>query len=443
MKNIIVFGAGLVSRPLVRYLLEKGYNVTIATRTVSKGLELLEKCNNKNKGNVVEINVEKPDEIKKIKEMIKENDIVVSLLPYVYHPIIGEICTDLCKDMVTTSYVSEKMQALNQKAVDSSIIILNEIGLDPGIDHMSAMKIIDKVHKDNGKIKSFYSYCGGLPAPEYNNPCGYKFSWSPVGVLRAGKNDAKYLKNGNEIIVKKEKLFESYHIVNIPGIGTMEVYPNRDSISYIKKYGIEETETMYRGTLRYPGWCETMKKIIEIGMLDETTKNRFDDITIRDLVAKLIDAKNKKNVKEELIKKLKIDEKSDIMRRFEYIGLFGEDKISLGESTILEAFAWLLSKKLKYEKGEKDMIVLHHQFIAEYDEKKEEIISTLILFGNEDTAMAKTVSLPAAIAVKLIAEKKIHLTGVHIPTRYEIYEQVMNELEKYDIKFDEKNFTVS
>ncbi len=432
MKKALVLGAGLVTKPLVKYLLDSGYRVEAASRTVSKAESLIEGHPN---GYAVQLDV---NDKMRLKDLIKNSDIVISLLPYIHHVTVAEICIQEKKNMVTASYVSDKMQKLDEKAVNAGIIILNEVGLDPGIDHMSAMKIIHRVKKKGGKIISFCSYCGGLPAPEANtNPFGYKFSWSPRGVVLAAKNNAKYLKDGKEVFVPSEELFDDCSIINVPSLGDFETYPNRDSIPYIEKYGINGTETMFRGTLRNIGWCKTWKKIVDLGFLNEKTIG-MTGLSFREFVGKLIN-KNE-DTKRKVAEYLKIDENSEIMKRFEWLGLLSDEKLPVTQGSALDVLSAQLLKKLQYENNECDMVVLHHEFIAEYESKKERINSTLIDFGipDGDSSMARTVGLPAAIATKLVLEGKIDVKGVQIPTIPTIYEPILNELEKLGITFRER-----
>jgi saccharopine dehydrogenase-like NADP-dependent oxidoreductase len=347
--------------------------------------------------------------------------------------------------MITTSYVSKPMQQLDKEAKEAGIIILNEIGLDPGIDHMSAMRIIHRIQDNGGTVTGFRSYCCGLPAPEANtNPFGYKFSWSPRGVLLAMKNEGRYMENGKEIVIPPEELFQKFTTITIEGAGEFEAYPNRDSLDYIDKYGIHTTKTMYRGTLRNIGWCPTWKKMIELGLLDLKERDDVAGLTWAGLLKKLVGCSPDADVKIETAKFLKLKEESDIIKRMQWLGLFSEDPLPLQKGSLLDILCALLVKKLAYEEGERDMIILHHEFEAEYPDKKQKITSTLIDFGIPagDTSMARTVSLPAAIATKLIMEGKIEFKGVHIPTSPAVYNPVLDELEQYNIKFREKTETL-
>jgi saccharopine dehydrogenase (NADP+, L-glutamate forming)/spermidine synthase len=433
MKKVLVLGAGLVARPLVQYLLDQDFEVRVASRTLSKAEGLI---GGHPRGEPHQLDV---TDTAALEGLVTEADLVISLLPYVHHVTVANLCIKHKKNMVTTSYVSEAMRALDRDARDAGIIILNEIGLDPGIDHMSAMRVIDEVHNGGGKVASFHSYCGGLPAPEANtNPLGYKFSWSPRGVLLAMKNSARYLRDGQEIVIPAEELFDHYWTVKIEGLGEFEAYPNRDSIPYIETYGIPEAETMYRGTLRNLGWCETWKRLVKLGFLNEEEQD-LRGLTYADFVRRLI-GDGSGDLKHDLATHLRIEEDSEVMKKIEWLGLLSDDPLPLERGWALDVIAARLLEKLQYEENERDMIDLQHEFIAAYPDRKEKIISTLIAFGipGGDTSMARTVGLPAAIGAKLILHGEIKLTGVQIPVAPEVYEPVLTELEGQGIEFKEK-----
>ncbi|MFQ6033358.1 MAG: saccharopine dehydrogenase C-terminal domain-containing protein [Candidatus Bipolaricaulia bacterium] len=438
MKRVLVLGAGLVARPLVQYLLDQGFHVRVASRTLSKAEGLI---GGHPQGEARRLDV---TDTATLDKLVEEADLAISLLPYVHHVTVAQLCIKHRKNMVTTSYISEAMRALDQEVKEAGIIILNEIGLDPGIDHMEAMRIIDDVHGNGGKIASFYSYCGGLPAPEANtNPFGYKFSWSPRGVVLAAKNSARYLKDGEEISIPGEELFDHYWTVKIEGLGEFEAYPNRDSIPYIETYGIPEAETMYRGTLRNPGWCATWKRFVELGLLDEEEQD-LRGLTWAGFMRRLIGGRSG-DLKSELAAHLGIEEGSDVMKKFEWLGLLSEEPLPLERGSALDLLAAKLLEKLQYEEGERDMIVLQHEFVARYPDRREKIISTLIDFGipGEETSMARTVGLPAAIGAKLILQGEIGLKGVQVPVVPEIYRPVLAELEEQGIEFQERREVVA
>ena len=441
MKNVLVLGAGLVSKPGVRYLLnQKNIFVTVASRTVSKAEDLIKGFTN---GKAIQLNVEKEEQLA---ELIKSNDIIISLLPWIHHLKVAKLCLKHNKHMATTSYVSEDMQKLDDEARSKNLLFLNEIGVDPGIDHMSAMKIIDEVYEKGGKVVNFYSYCGGLPAPDDNdNPFGYKFSWSPRGVVLASRNSAKFLENGKVVNIEGKDLFLNYRVEEIKGLGKFEVYPNRNSIPYKDLYNLKDAQTVMRGTYRNLGWCDTLKKMVDLGLINEDKKSSLKEITYRKMMADLVGAKDDSNVQKKVAEKLNIDVNSEIIKRFEWLGLFSDKKVT-DQDNHLDILSDLLQEKLVFKNKEKDMIILQHKFTVENADKTKDLItSTLIDFGEalKESSMARTVSLPLAIGVRFMAEGKFNLTGVQIPIHKQIYEPVLKELENLGIKMDEKKYKLN
>ncbi len=433
MKHVLLLGAGLVTRPLVNYLLDQpNIELTIASRTLSKAEKLIA---GHPRGEAKALNVKEPGGLR---ALIPQADLVISLLPYIYHVQVAELCVAYGKHLVTTSYVKEAMSDLDQAAKKAGVILLNEIGLDPGLDHMSAMKVIHQVQKAGGTITSFRSYCGGLPAPEANdNPFGYKFSWSPRGVVLAGRNPARWLENGQEIAVPGEELF-AHHWPKPVAELELEAYPNRDAFPYIDLYGLEGIETMFRGTLRYPGWCQTWYHLAQLGWIDERQRDDLAGLSFAQLLARLIGKPDTQTLKADLAAHLDLPADSDVIARMAWLGLLSDMPIA-EKNSLLDVLAAQLMEKLQYRPGERDMIVLHHEFVAEYPDRKEAITSTLIDYGEPggDTSMARTVGLPAAIATRLILAGEITVTGVHIPVIPEIYEPVLAELEDMGIGFEE------
>jgi len=435
MKKVLILGAGLVARPLVRYLLDQpDFRVEVASRTVSKAEKLIE---GHPRGVAKELNLKSEEALK---SEVAGADLVISMVPYAFHPKVAELCIAHKKQMVTTSYVSDAMKKLDADARKAGIIILNELGLDPGIDHMEAMRLIHEIHDKGGKLVGFISFCGGLPAPEANtNPFGYKFSWSPTGVLLAGKNSAQYLHDGEEVFIPSEKLFESYSLRSIEGLGVFEGYPNRNSLPYLGLYGVPETKTMLRGTLRNVGWCETIRTLVRLNVLDQEEKD-WTGLTFADFLRKLLGTRAK-DLKKAVSERLGISPGLAILRRLEWLGLFSDESLPLQKGSALDIISARMTAKLAYLPGERDMIVLQHEFFASYPKAgKEKIVSTLIDFGipGGDSSMARTVGLPAAIGTKLILEGKIRETGVHIPVSPEIYLPILAELKGLNIAFKEK-----
>jgi saccharopine dehydrogenase-like NADP-dependent oxidoreductase len=441
MKNILVLGAGLVSKPGVTYLLkQKNISVTVASRTVSKAENLIKGFTN---GKAVQLNVENKEQLA---QLIKANDIIVSLLPWVHHLKVAKLCLKHSKHMATTSYVSDDMKKLDDEAKSKNLLFLNEIGVDPGIDHMSAMKIIDEVYENGGKVVHFYSYCGGLPAPEDNdNPFGYKFSWSPKGVVLASRNSAQFLENGKIVAIEGKNLFLNYRIEEIKGLGKFEVYPNRNSLPYKDLYNLKDAQTVMRGTYRNLGWCDTLKKMVDLGLINEEKQNNLKGITYRKMMADMVEAKDDANLEKKVAEKLKLDRNSEVMKRFEWLGLFSDKKVPDFDNR-LDILSELLQEKLVFKNKEKDMLILQHKFTVENADKTKDLItSTLIDFGEalKESSMARTVSLPLAIGVRFMAEGKFNLIGVQIPIHKQIYEPVLKELETLGIKMDEKKYRLN
>jgi saccharopine dehydrogenase-like NADP-dependent oxidoreductase len=434
MKKILILGAGLVVKPMVEYLLRHNLRVMIATTTKEKADRMI---NGNPLGSAVRWSTE---EVPALEKMVNENDVVVSLLPYKHHVLVAKSCLKYKKPLVTTSYVSAEMQALDRDARDSGILLLNEIGLDPGIDHMTAMKIIDHIHGLGGKVKEFYSLCGALPAPQdADNPLRYKFSWSPKGVIMASRNGAKYLKKGRIIEIEPADLFRDRFTYNFPGLGPLEVYPNRDSVSYIGIYGIHEAETMYRGTFRYKGWCETLDVMKHLNLLDDT-KADFSGGDYADFLSSVAGV-DKSDIKKRIALKLGINENSDAVRSLEWLGFFSDEKLSYSVSSPFEITSDIMIRKMALSPDDNDTVIMQHVFLAEYPDGKREVIkSSMIDYGSpsDNTAVARTVALPASIAVKMILDDKFNLTGVHRPVVPQIYEPVIKELKGLDIEMKEE-----
>jgi len=432
-KKILILGAGLVTRPAVEYLSKAGFAVTVASRTVAKGEALVEGVED---GRAQAFNVA-DDNL--LEELVAETDLAMSLLPATYHVNVARACLAHHKPLVTASYVSAEMKSLDAQAKEAGVLLLNELGLDPGIDHMSAMRVIHRVEAAGGKVVSFKSYCGGLPAADANtNPWGYKFSWSPRGVVVAGTNSARYLQDGKEVNIPGPELFANHWYVEVPGAGTFEAYPNRDSMSYIGIYGLDDVQTMLRGTLRYKGWCDCWKALVDLGVLNLEKRNDLAGKTYRALVTSLVPNAKEETLEEDLARHLGLDSKGDVLDRWKWLGLLSDEPVP-DEPTLLDVLSHRLQEKLQYAPGERDLIVLHHQFVADYGQRKQTITSTMVDEGipNGHSAMARTVTLPAAVGAKLILEGKLPLTGVKIPVEQAIYEPILAELEEMGISCHE------
>ncbi len=436
MKNILVLGAGLVARPAVRYLLDQPeLVVSLADQDIEKARAVIGR---NDRGTALQADVRDSDALSRL---VAAADIVVSLLPWTLHPLIARLCIEHKKHLVTASYVKEEMRAMDAPARERGLLFLNEVGVDPGLDHMAAMQVIDGVRDRGGQVVAFYSYCGGLPAlKNNNNPLGYKFSWSPEGAVLSAINDGRYLEDGHIIEIPSSQLFEHYWLKNVPGAGVFEAYVNRDALPYRKLYGIESVRSIYRGTLRNIGYCETWDYFKKLGLLNRQMKFDFSEVSPRQMMANIINT-DREDVAEAVADYLHIPPYSLTIKKLQWLGLFSDSRLPLGLASVFEMFAYLLKKKLVYAHGESDLLVQHHEFETAYPGgDAERIQSTLIHVGDPDgdTAMSRTVGLPVAIATRLIAEGNLNLTGVQIPVSRQIYEPVLAELAKWGIRFVER-----
>lgn len=434
MSKILILGAGMVARPIIRHLLERDYFVTVASNTSDRAADMIAGHPN---GKVVDWDI---DDKAKLSLMIENHDITVSLLPYVYHVDVARVCVEHGKHMVTTSYVKPEMQNLDAQVKAKNLVFLNEIGLDPGIDHMSAMKIIDHVHNKGGKIDAFYSLCGALPAPDsIDNPFAYKFSWSPRGVLLAGNNDAHYLKNGKVVDIPTAGLFRDIFVVDFPGVGPLEAYPNRNSTDYMDIYGIPEAKTVFRGTFRFKGWCESLDLMKKLRLISPETID-VTGLTYAGMLAKVNSVDGSGNVRQNIADKLGIPADSYALNALGWLGWFSTESLNVKQTSTFDVSADLMLGKMTIGENDRDMIVLQHTFKASYPDGSAEVIRSRMLdYGSPqtDTAIARTVALPAAIAVEMILKGEIKVSGIYRPVIPEIYNPVLQNLEKLGIVMEE------
>ena len=432
VQNILVLGAGMIAGPLVRDLLAHGYGVTVTSLALDDAVRLVD---GHPAGKALALDLS--DEAA-LAALVGSHDLVISLVPYTFHPLVAKHCLECSRNLVTASYVSPAMSALDAEARARDLIFLNEIGLDPGIDHMSAMRIIDDVHARGGVVRHFRSYCGGLPAPDANdNPFGYKFSWSPRGVLMATANAARFRHDGHEVVVAPKDLFRNMHLLHVPGAGDFEAYANRDSTEYAVVYGLgAELQTIFRGTLRNIGWCDTMHNLVKIGMTDPVSRDS-GGTTCAHFVRRVLGAGPADDLRLAAAARMGVPADSLPPWNMHWLGLFSDRHLDAEHLSPLDVLSELMQDKLRYLPGERDMVVMFHEFKAWFPRRQryERLTSSLVDFGipHGETSMSRTVSLPAAIAARLILEGKIKGRGVLRPVTPEIYNPVLDALAELDI----------
>lgn len=437
MNRVLVLGTGYVVKPLVDYFLDKcKYEVLVASRDNNhSGLIIA----GRPLGKRILWHATPPYD--ELDNMVKDVDLVVSMIPPSMHMIVAKACIKHKVNMVTTSYVSPEMKALDTEAKEAGIVILNEIGEDPGIDHMGAMQMINLIRAEGGELISFASYGSGIPSFEHNNnPYGYKFSWSPRGLIHAAQTPAVYIEDGEEVMVSGEDLLYSSWLVDVDGLGTFETYPNRDSRNYLEDYGIQGISHFYRGLLRHPGYCNSIQSKKDLNLLDDTESHSFEGTTYKQFMAVLIGAEENNDIKQAVADKLKLHISSDIMKQLQWLGLFDDTLIPISKGSNADLLLDLMQKKMFYEDHEKDMIIVHNEAIVELENRIEKRIATMKVEGRPFgySAMARAVSLPAAIASRLILEGTIRSKGVLKPIKEEIYKPVLAELAENGYKFENK-----
>lgn len=443
MKKILVIGAGRSATVLIDYLLTQSEKYNWKVTVVDNNVKLAEqKVHHHPNGAFDELDI---FDVKKRQTLIKDHDFVISMLPASMHTEVAEDCVRFGKSMATASYVSDSMRALDKYAKEKNIVLFNEIGLDPGIDHASAMKIIDDIHRQGGKIITFKSYCGGLIAPECNdNPWGYKISWNPRNVVMAGNSTAEYLFDGKIKLLPYQRLFENHENISVENF-VFDAYANRNSIQYVDAYRIPEVKNILRGTLRYEGFCKAWNIIVNLGLTDDTVAiDRLNEISYKEWVEMFLPFGNK-SAKEKLkdIFKERIDDK--VFEKLEYLNLFSDEKIKhISKGTSAMILQSLMEEKLKLKPEDRDWTVMYHYFEYELNGNRYALESYFDDKGRDNihTSMAKTVGLPLGITVKNYLNEKIKLTGVQIPTIPEIYLPLLEELQSYGITFKEKKYNL-
>ena len=433
-----MLGAGRSTSVLIHYLLEHASQWSAVITVGDQSYEAaLAKVENHSSGNAVAFDaMNEPLR----KEQIAGHDIIVSMLPPAMHLLVAQDCIHFKKHLLTASYVSPELQLLNEEVKKAGLLFMCEMGLDPGIDHMSAMKIIHGIQMNGGEIISFKSGTGGLVAPEYDdNPWHYKITWNPRNVVLAGQSTAQYLENGIQKFVPYHRIFTTTEKFKITNFGKFEAYPNRDSLAYISKYRLSGIKTILRLTLRKEGFCEAWDALVQLGLTEDSyVLPKTNHMTYSEWLEGYLPEKKKwkgKSLRTRVSKFL--DAKDGTIERMEWLGLFSNEKIPLESGTPAQILQELIERKWRMEPADNDMIIMRHEIDYILEGKKLNNVSTLILKGEDatHTAMAKTVGLPLGIMVRLLLQYEVFLTGVHIPVMTQVYEPVLKELETYGINF--------
>ena len=441
MKTILLFGAGKSATVLIEFLIAEAavnqWKIVIAD--ADKNL-ILSKTNNAPQTEAVAVDINKAEQRS---ALVQQADIVISMMPPALHFLVAQDCLEHGKHLLTASYVDEQLKALAGEIENKQLLFLCEMGLDPGIDHMSAMKIIDGIKKEGGKITAFKSHCGGLTAPESdNNPWQYKISWNPRNIVLAGSAGAVYKEAGKTITTEYHAIFENCKTTAFPGLADLAWYPNRDSLSYIPLYKLEEAGTFIRTTLRYPAFCRGWDYIVNLGLTDtEDHDNIMDCETYADwLERKLYLVENREMDLQEYIDLYVPEEQAEeMLTQFNFLELASTNKLPKAALCSADILQFVAEAKLAMQPQDKDMIAMLHEIDYVQNGSKSFIKSSLLVKGQNSlhTAMAKTVGLPLGIAAKLILNGTIQLTGLHIPTHAAIYEPVLKELQAHGIIFTE------
>jgi saccharopine dehydrogenase (NADP+, L-glutamate forming) len=439
MKNILIIGAGRSSSALIKYLLNHSKEFNWKVKVGDSQIEFAKsKVQNHPNGEAIkfDINNEKDRETE-----IDWADVVVSMLPATMHINVAKDCLRLKKHLVTASYVSKEMAQLNEEVKSAGLLFLNEVGLDPGIDHMSAMQIINEIKAKGANIISFKSFCGGLVAPESNdNPWGYKFTWNPRNVILAGQGTAQYIEENELKYIPYNRIFTQIEPIVFDGIGTFDAYANRDSLSYREPYGLKSIPTLLRGTLRYAGYCRSWNVFVKLGLTDDSyILNEIENKTYSELINSFL-PKLQGSLKNRLIQFMGQDASLKDIEPIEWLGMLdGSEKIRLKLGSPAQILQDLLERKWMLKPQDLDLVLMQHLFEYILDGRRYKITSSLVVKGIDQTytAMANTVGLPAAICVKLLLTDKIKSTGVIIPVSEEIYEPVLKELISHNIVFQE------
>ncbi|MBO9594271.1 MAG: saccharopine dehydrogenase NADP-binding domain-containing protein [Niabella sp.] len=444
MKKVLLFGAGKSATVLIRYLLDHAEQEHWQLTIAEANLELAQsKLNNHAHGKAVALHTE--DALLR-QSLITEADIVISMLPPALHIFVAQDCLDIGRNLLTASYIDEALLQLKESIEASGLLFLCETGLDPGIDHMSAMQLFDRIRQNGGTITSFKSHCGGLIAPENdNNPWHYKISWNPRNIALAGYAGALYKENGTLVEVPYDAVFENCTTLEVPALGKWACYPNRNSLTYIPEYALETADTVIRTTIRHPDFCTAWNFIVKAGLSALTDTELINSYRHQSIAAWFTACLNcytrSAGFEDFLHRYVPAAEQQQVATLFRYLGLLDPERIPPEATVSADVLQYLLETRLPLAAGDRDMIVMLHEIAYKAQGQQRQITSSLMVKGTDagHTAMAKTVGLPLGIAAKLILNGQIRATGLRIPTIKEIYEPILRELKQHAIRFTEED----
>jgi saccharopine dehydrogenase-like NADP-dependent oxidoreductase len=445
MEKVLVLGAGRSATSLISYLLDQAEKFDWQIVVADYALQLAEdKVKNHPKGQAIAFDINNEAQRD---EVIAKADVVISMLPAKFHVVVAETCLNFSKHLITASYVSDDMKALSEQAEEKGLLFLNECGLDPGIDHMSAKKVIDQIRDKGFELRAFESFTGGLlkPNKEEDNPWEYKFTWNPRNVVLAGQGEVKFIQEGRYKYIPYTKLFRRTETIHIPGFGYFEGYANRDSLQYMDVYDLEGIQTLYRGTLRRPGFCKAWDVFVQMGATDDTYQmEAVDKMTHRQFINTFLSYNPHDSVELKLAHYLKLEMDGPEMHKMRWLGMFEDTVVGLQKGTPAQVLEHILKKKWTIGEEEQDQIVMWHLFDYIDGDQHKQVRSAMVADGEDAsiTAMAKTVGLPLGIATKLLMQGKIEARGVQIPITPEFYNPILEELETLGFSFIEEEVVV-
>ncbi|MEM7298791.1 MAG: saccharopine dehydrogenase C-terminal domain-containing protein [Bacteroidota bacterium] len=444
MQQILIIGAGRSCTSLIDYLLtnatSEGWRISIAEKDVALAESKIAGHEN---ASVIDFDVFDDELLSKV---VTDHDLIISMLPASLHIHVAKKCAEIGRHFLTASYLADDIKELSSEFEKKGKTVIMEMGLDPGIDHMSAMKVLDQLKEKGFELTGFETFTGGLVAEESvgDNPWKYKFTWNPRNVVLAGQGTCKFIQEGRYKYIPYHKLFRRTEMIYVPGHGYFEGYANRDSLAYLDVYNLRGIKTLYRGTLRRPGYCASWDVFVQLGATDDSYEmENVSDMTHRQFINSFLSYNPHDSIELKLAHYMNLAIDSDIMFRMRWLGVFDNEPIGLEKGTPAQILEHILKKKWTLKPEDKDMIVMWHKFNFIDNGKPRQVESSMVALGDDDTktAMAKTVGLPLAISAKLILQGKINLTGVHVPIRKEIYDPVLDELESIGFEFSERDTT--